>query len=264
MAENFAAASDWEPQTAVDVLRWPLPHPIGGDQLLLRALALFARQKVVSLTGIEHIRPDRDPFILAINHNTRTEALIIPALLMLQRGGKLIHFLADWNYRLIPGIGLIYRRAKTVTVTRKSARPAFFNVFRPFFQHPLSAFERSRLLLEKGASIGLFPEGRINRDPDRLMPGRRGAARLSLETGVPIIPVGIRFPDAQPGPITGRASMAIEIGAPMAPPSRFTYPAPLADVRSWHATIMGSIGELSQKSWQPPQWETNYARIEPR
>ena len=68
----------------------------------------------------------------------------MPALLILHRGGQLIHFLADWNYRLIPGVGLIYRRAQTITVTRKSARPKFLNVLKPLYLHPLSAFERSR------------------------------------------------------------------------------------------------------------------------
>ena len=41
---------------------------------------------------------------------------------MLHRGGRLIHFLADWNFRLIPGIGLMYRRAETITVTHLRQR----------------------------------------------------------------------------------------------------------------------------------------------
>ncbi|HEX5845869.1 MAG TPA: hypothetical protein VFY53_06225, partial [Rhodoplanes sp.] len=39
---------------------------------------------------------------------------------------------------------------------------------------------------------------RGNRDPHRLLAGRRSAALLSLERGVPVVPVGIRFPRAEP------------------------------------------------------------------
>jgi 1-acyl-sn-glycerol-3-phosphate acyltransferase len=257
----IATASIWEPPPAGDVLRWPLPHQVGVNRLLVRGLALLARQKVVSLAGVEHLLSDRDPFILAINHSTRTEALLVPALLTLRRGGKLIHFLADWNYRLIPGIGLLYRRGETVTVMRKSARPPLLNVLRPFYRHPLSALERARLLVLQGRSVGFFPEGTVNRDPLRLLPGRRGAARLSLETGASVIPVGIRFPDVPPGrPITDGASMQIHVGAPLAPRRCFAGQAPLAEVRAWHAAVMEAIGRLSGKSWQAPTWEIGNAR----
>src|SRR5262249_11648955 len=149
--------------------------------------------------GIEHLRTQHDPFILALNHSSYNEAVLVPALLILHRGGQLIHFLADWNYRLIPGVGLIYRRAETITVTRKSARPKILNVLKPLYLHPLSAFERSRQHLVAGRSIGVFPEGKINRHPRWLLAGRRGAARLSLETGAPVVPAGIRYPRVRPG-----------------------------------------------------------------
>ena len=112
---------------------------------------------------------------------------------MLYRGGRFIHFMADWNYRLIPGIGLIYRRAQTITVTRKSAKPRVFNFLKPLYRKGrLTVIERTRARLLAGMPIGIFPEGRVNPDRDRLLKGRIGAAYLSLETGVPVIPVGIR------------------------------------------------------------------------
>src|SRR5262249_35545949 len=153
------------------------------------------------------------------------EAVLVPALLCLLRGGRPIHFLADWNYRLIPGIGLIYRRAETVTVTRKSARPPILNVFKRDYLHPSSPLDRARAQLLHGRSVGFFPEGAVNRDPLRLLPGRHGAARLSLETGAPVIPVGIRFPAAPANaPIARRALMQVHIGAPLAPPPSSASP----------------------------------------
>lgn len=257
MPHNLQATA-WHPPGAAALLRWPLPWQGLGNRLLMRTLALLARRHVLSIRGLEHIAPAHDPFIVVLNHSTRTEAILVPALLMLHRGGRLIHFLADWNYRLIPGIGLLYRRAETVTVTRKPARPRLFNAFKRFYLHRLTALERARNCMLRGDSVGIFPEGAINRSPHRLLPGRRGAARLSLETGAAVVPVGIRFPHLAPGQLIGdHALMEIIIGAPLRPPSlNKTLPmegwAPLSDVRAWHAVIMGRIATLSGKSWHPP------------
>jgi 1-acyl-sn-glycerol-3-phosphate acyltransferase len=121
----------------------------------------------------------------------------------------------------------------------------------PLYRHRLSALERARAALGGGRSVGFFPEGTVNRDPARLLPGRRGAARLSLETGIKVVPVGIRFPQLAPQRRIGdRALMAIHIGAPLVPP-RAAEPAVLAEVRAWHADIMREIGRLSGKSWHP-------------
>src|SRR5579871_5150286 len=225
----------WNRPGPFEVLRWPLPDQGIRNRLLIRGFALMARPHMLALRGIEHVLPDRDPFILAANHSTRLEAVWLPSLLFLQRGGRLIHFLADWNFRLIPGIGLLYRHAQAVTVTRKPARPRVLNALKPLYRQPVAALEQARALLQRGGSIGLFPEGTVNRDAERLLPGRRGAARLSLETGVPVVPVGIRFPHVPPGrAIPDGAVMDVHIGAPLAPQLCASSVAPLAQVRSFH------------------------------
>jgi 1-acyl-sn-glycerol-3-phosphate acyltransferase len=245
----------WQPPVPWEILRAPVVSAGPVDRWLMRAIALLARRQVLSLSGIEHLRPAGDPIIVALNHSTRNEALLVPALLILHRGGRLIHFLVDWNFRLIPGVGFIYRRARTVSVMRKPARPRFLNALRPLYRHPLSAFEQARAHLLEGRAIGVFVEGVVNRDPTRLLPGRHGAARLSLETGAPIVPVGIRFPALAPGTrISDHAVMSVHIGAPLRPPATSRTPAMLADVRAWHATVMGAIAELSGKSWNPKSW----------
>jgi 1-acyl-sn-glycerol-3-phosphate acyltransferase len=227
-----------------------LPHLGLGDRLILRAVAMLACRHVSAIDGLQHVRPARDPFILAANHSTRRESVLVPSLLLLHRGGRLVHFLADWNFRLIPGIGLIYARAQVVTVTRKSARPRFLNALKPLYTHPLPTLERARSHLAAGCSIGIFPEGQVNRDPARLLRGRRGTARLSLETGVPVVPMGIRFPDADPGrPIPANAAMEIHIGAPLHPPGHPQEPASMRSVSAWHAVVMTEIARLSGKAW---------------
>jgi 1-acyl-sn-glycerol-3-phosphate acyltransferase len=167
---------------------------------------------------------------------------------MFHRGGRLIHFLADWNFRLIPGVGLIYRRGGVITVTRKPARPRFLNVFKPLYMDPVPPLERARRHLLAGRSVGIFPEGTANGNPERLLGGRLGAARLSLETGVPVMPMGIRFPAATAAKPTD-GPMEIHIGAPLRPSVPGPEPAPLDKVRDWHAKLMNEIARLSGKSW---------------
>jgi 1-acyl-sn-glycerol-3-phosphate acyltransferase len=236
------------PLSARAILSWPLPDLRLLDRMLVRGVALMARGKVRSITGLEHIAPERDPFILVMNHGTRLEALLVPPLLFLLRRGERIHFMADWNFRMIPGVGLLYRRAGVITVARKPARPRFLNRLKPLFTDATPPTEQARRHLAAGHSIGVFPEGTVNRDPLRLMRGRPGAARLSLETGVPVVPVGLRFPDVPRGAAIPEGSpMAIEIGPPLTL-SAVEKPA-YAAIWASHGQIMTAIARLSGKSW---------------
>jgi 1-acyl-sn-glycerol-3-phosphate acyltransferase len=162
-----------------------------------------------------------------------------------------VHFLADWNFQLIPGVGLIYARAQVVTVTRKSARPRFLNRLKPLYRHAQTSFERARAHLAAGRSIGIFPEGEVNRDRTRLLRGRRGAARLSLEMRIPVVPMGIRFPGSDPaGPVPAGAAMELHIGAPLRPPGSAAEEAGVTAVSAWHLVIMTEISRLSGKAWK--------------
>ena len=53
------------------------------------------------------------------------------------------------------------------------------------------ALQTARTILEQGGLLALFPEGTRIRDPDELGHPRRGAGRLALEAGAPIVPAAI-------------------------------------------------------------------------
>jgi 1-acyl-sn-glycerol-3-phosphate acyltransferase len=236
-----------------DVNQWPLrelANPI--DRALVRIACLFALKRVSSIEGWEHVLPEQDPFLLVSNHSSRREAVFLPAVLMLARGGRPVRFLADWNFRLIPGVGYLYNRTGAVTLTGKDARPRVLNHLKPWFEPKTPPLQTARSHLAQGGSIGIFPEGTVNRDAERLLPGRRGAARLSLEMGVPVVPLGIRF--AQRDPVSGfsdsSSSMSFHFGRPMLPSDDGCAEVSQRRVSDWHARLMAEIGLLCGKRWQ--------------
>ena len=80
--------------------------------------------------GVSYLLDTPEPFILAVNHTQYAEAVIVPTVLMFLRGGRPIRFLADWNLLLIPGLRGLMRRAETIPVTTKAARPRWLTRFR--------------------------------------------------------------------------------------------------------------------------------------
>jgi len=243
---------------------WRQPLPYQADQaatrLMLRFVTLFARRHVVDIQGNpRHVAPDREPFIAVFHHHQRYEALLVPTLLFFYRQGKPIHFLADWPFLPMPVIASMYRRSQTIIVTSKPARPAFLNFFKPLFTQRGSAFNRALARLHGGAPVGMFPEGTINRDPRHLLRGLSGAARLSLHSGAPVVPIGIRFPGHDSAePIPDGAPMSLWVGDPIHPLDSVEGPE-TDPVAALHERIMTALTRLSGKSWSPDaQIRRNY------
>ncbi len=233
------------------LLRAPLPHLRGPvRRAVVRVTSALLRPRVLEMRGLEHVDAARDPFVLALNHSQRLEALAIPALLASLRGGRLVHFLADWNFMLIPGVAFVMRVGGTLPVVHKDARPSFLNVLKPLYRGPVPVMTRARRLLQQGHSIGIYPEGRVNRDPQRLLRGNAGAARLALQAGVPIVPAGIRFPTvAADDRIRDFSPMTIEFGPPLPPaPDDGRRRPSLAAVQAHHDELMAALARLSGKA----------------
>ena len=251
-SEKVGLADLWQPA---------LPGMAGPPvrRFCCRSLATLGRWWLKSATGWEHTLPANDPFILAPNHGSRLEALLLPAMLAVQRAGKQVHFLADWNFLLWPVVGSLIRMNDPIIVTRKPARPRFLNRFKPWFQASETPFQEARRRLLAGKSVGIFPEGTVNAGPDSLLRGRNGVARLSLETGAPVIPVGIQF-DGRAAGLFNLGSMIVRIGRPLRPVADYIGSvAPASAVRDWHEKTMLAIADLSGKTWQPHNPRNKYA-----
>jgi 1-acyl-sn-glycerol-3-phosphate acyltransferase len=117
-------------------------------------------------------------------------------------------------------------------------------------QADADALETARTILSQGGLLALFPEGTRVRDPDQLGHPRRGAGRLALETGAPLVPCAITgteriFPHGVPVP--RRVQVA------------FSAPIPVSELA---ATPEAAATLVSDTLW--PEVEGEYRRLRAR
>jgi 1-acyl-sn-glycerol-3-phosphate acyltransferase len=112
------------------------------------------------------------------------------------------------------------------------------------------ALETARVILRQGGLLALFPEGTRIRDPDELGHPRRGAGRLALETGAPIVPAAI----------TGSERLFL---GPLPKPRRvqvaFAEPIPVAELT---ATPEDASRLVEEMVW--PEVEGEFRRLRAR
>jgi 1-acyl-sn-glycerol-3-phosphate acyltransferase len=148
--------------------------------------------------------------ILAANHLSVADQLFLGSVVDRQ-----VHYWAKEEYFHLPGLkgkamaGLMHGLG-TIPVHREGGRAA------------LNALDDAVPVLKSGELVGIFPEG--TRSPDgRLYRGRTGVARLAMQAGVPVVPVGILGtekiqPKGHSIPrlgMLGRSGVIIKFGTPL-------------------------------------------------
>jgi 1-acyl-sn-glycerol-3-phosphate acyltransferase len=126
------------------------------------------------LEGVERV-PSEGPIIIAGNHLSYLDPLAHAYFVV--QAGRRPRFLAKAELFDNPFLGMVLRGAGQIPVRRGSGD-----------QTPLEEAARA---LERGEVVLFYPEGTSVTDNADLSPmrGKTGAARLSLATGVPILPV---------------------------------------------------------------------------
>jgi len=109
------------------------------------------------------------PKIIAANHTNGSDPLYLPFLTE-----EKLHCLFQNGLYKIPVLGLLLKKTDQICVDRANGRPAY---------------EQACSLLKEGATIAIFPEGRLVRRETRIK-AKSGVVRMALETGAPIIPLG--------------------------------------------------------------------------
>ena len=114
--------------------------------------------------------------VVAMNHVSHIDPLTLGWLLY--EHGRLVRYLAKDALFETPVVKYIVRDAKQIPVSRLTTDAA-------------RAFEAACTAVRAGECVGVYPEGTITKDPNGWpMRGKTGAARIALETGCPVIPIG--------------------------------------------------------------------------
>lgn len=115
--------------------------------------------------------------IVISNHTSYADGVLLA--LACRRLGRSLRLLATSGVFGAPVVGGVVRRLGFIPVHRGGADAA-------------SALDVAAEALANGEAVGLFPEGRLTRDP-ALWPERAktGAVRLALRTGAPVVPVAM-------------------------------------------------------------------------
>lgn len=149
-------------------------HGYGRHQRLAKRLIapIFTRLFPATVTGLENV-PTTGPAVLCPNHLAAIDSFIMPSVLdrPVLFVGK-AEYLDDWKTRwLFPALGMI-------PIDRRGG------------DHATAALDIARGVLRGGGLFGIYPEGTRSRT-GKLYKGHTGAARLAVETGAPIIPIGL-------------------------------------------------------------------------
>jgi 1-acyl-sn-glycerol-3-phosphate acyltransferase len=142
--------------------------------------------------GLENLSGAESASIYVFNHNNSLEAMMIPALLMYHLGGSSISFVIDWMYGKVPILGSLMNMIDPVYVYHKRSSLSWIEAIRPHAPFA-DTIERCSEKLRAGRSIGIFPEGKRNRNPETLLRGKPGVGHIALQSGAPVVPVGIDF-----------------------------------------------------------------------
>ncbi len=161
--------------------------------------------------GLERI-PERGPAILACNHVSYVDALVIAGCVR-----RPIRFVMYHKIFQIPLLRFVFRTAGAIPIASRKENPELLE----------RAFEQIADSLEKGQLVCIFPEGRITRD-GALNVFRPGLERIVQRNPVPVIPIALRgLADSLFARGSGRslrnfpwllwAEIALIIGMPVAP-----------------------------------------------
>lgn len=161
----------------------------------------------LEVEGAHHV-PSAGPLLLAATHESHADSLAIGAAVT-QR----LTFLGDSDLASGPLVGPLLPRLGLHPVERGAGDEDLLH-------------QVARLLVERWASIVIYPEGSRSRDGKVHRP-RSGVSRLAAATGAPVVPVGLdgtaaAWPVDTPPRLLGArraGGVRVRFGAPMRPPA---------------------------------------------
>lgn len=178
------------------------------------------------ISGAENV-PATGPVVIAPNHKSFYDSFFVAVALK-----RPVHFMGKaelftgWRGRLFLALGAF-------PVKRGEA--------------DAEAIATAQAILARGDVLSLFPEGTRVKDPDALGTPKRGAARLAIEAGAPMVPAAITGTEKRRLPLPRRVQVS------------FGEPIPVAHLQ---ATPEDAATLINDAVW--PVVSQDYARLQAR
>jgi 1-acyl-sn-glycerol-3-phosphate acyltransferase len=187
-----------------------------------------------TIEGLDNV-PRTGGVLLASNHLSFVDSVVIPSV-----APRDVVFLAKSEYFTGTGVRGALQRAwfeglGMIPVDRDDSRAA------------IESLGTALEVLRDGKAFGVYPEGTRSRD-GRLYRGRTGVAQLALQSGAPIVPVGLVGTDRiQPvGSTRPRlAKVTVRFGEPLEVEGRYAGVAPGRARREITDEVMRRIAALT-------------------
>jgi glycerol-3-phosphate dehydrogenase (NAD(P)+) len=181
----------------------------------------------LSRTGREHLRGIKGGLIVASNHRSFLDPFVIGATLPWRR-----------PMQYVAKVELFERRWQGWILSRVGAFPIRRG------QSDETAMETARLVLERGGTLCIFPEGTRIRSGSLATP-KRGVGRLALETGAAVAPFAVHGSEhVRRGWRIRPRKVKLRVGRPMTFP-RTEHPSP-----ALAATVTARIWPNIELQWE--------------
>ena len=145
--------------------------------------------------------------IVVLNHISHVDPLVIAHFVY--DHGRLPRYLAKSSLFSSKALGGFLRATGQIPVERST-------------RNAVGAYDAAVAAVRAGECLVVYPEGTITRDPQMWpMKGKSGAARIALETGCPVIPLGqwgaqeILAPYAKKPDLLPRKTVMMKVGDPV-------------------------------------------------
>jgi 1-acyl-sn-glycerol-3-phosphate acyltransferase len=140
----------------------------------------------VKVTGTENLDPER-AYVFASNHRSYLDTATLFA-----HAGRRMGLVAKKELLKVPVMGQGMGFANIIAIDRSNPERA------------VASMQKARDVMAAGYSFGVFVEG-TRAMPGELLPFKKGAFHLAIQTGAPIVPVAIKNTDWMMGKRTGVA-----------------------------------------------------------
>jgi 1-acyl-sn-glycerol-3-phosphate acyltransferase len=160
---------------------------------LVYPVATFGAKNWLRLSGVKikviglELLDRNQTYVFAANHRSYLDTATLFAYL-----GRRIGLLAKKELLKVPVLGVGMGFVNVMAIDRTNRESA------------IRTTEAAARRIQSGVSFGVFVEG-TRALPGELLPFKKGAFYMARQTGVPVVPVAIRYSDELMGKGTGKA-----------------------------------------------------------